>query len=647
MLTSFSALNTSNHISDGKYNVNDPLLNQNFNNFDTNEKLILKSHNNNHNLRLSQDSTLVSFQKFKSTFSNYNQSLRKISERTLFNHTDNENDHINLDPLTENIVALYAKYIHYLKQFRTLGDIDDLQYTILSSKFFQTNVSDLNSTRRVFSIPLKESIINLKPKTQESKTDIEEKLIENNILEISNSTLKSLYKLDTISVALKVRKILKNRKHLTLNQMNQHIKKFDASINHNTKILKKNQAVYKQYLANFIKNLDSYNHKVESFHQKNSAAQQILKSSTTPIMIKIIMAIEKLLENNINLSCEFWSFYVPMYLSMSTNGIKQLLQLDFDMKINEYLIKFRKLIQLFLLFLIPSTEEIPNEANMKMWETVISGYKYTMNDKKYLISKIIVIFDDINLKMKTGKNMLNDCELLDWVEKKHVQDEDYDMSLRSDTYEYSELMQRIPFEENTCDRTVSVEVKENNDKYDEHHYANIQTTLNNIIISMSMNSTVSQIDSEITEFLNQWTAFKLNSGNTYNINSSNPTTPKLNTDPFSELDESNINQYVSTPQENADSFFVDELFMNEPIKENTFLNNLKTLSDVELNDKLQLKLKELHIENMQNQETRFKKASQLHLKQINLIDKREKQFLNLKEDDISSYYQMDYLKVYK
>ncbi len=54
---------------------------------------------------------------------------------------------------------------------------------------------------------------------------------------------------------------------------------------------------------------------------------------------------------------------------------------------------------------------------MKMWETVISGYKYTMNDKKYLISKIIVIFDDINLKMKTGKNMLNDCELLDWVEK--------------------------------------------------------------------------------------------------------------------------------------------------------------------------------------------------------------------------------------
>ena len=50
---------------------------------------------------------------------------------------------------------------------------------------------------------------------------------------------------------------------------------------------------------------------------------------------------------------------------------------------------------------------------------------------------------------------------------------------------------------------------------------------------------------------------------------------------------------------------------------------------------------------MQNQETRFKKASQLHLKQINLIDKREKQFLNLKEDDISSYYQMDYLKVYK
>ncbi len=71
---------------------------------------------------------------------------------------------------------------------------------------------DLNSTRRVFSIPLKESIINLKPKTQESKTDIEEKLIENNILEISNSTLKSLYKLDTISVALKVRKILKNPK---------------------------------------------------------------------------------------------------------------------------------------------------------------------------------------------------------------------------------------------------------------------------------------------------------------------------------------------------------------------------------------------------------------------------------------------------
>ncbi len=67
MLTSFSALNTSNHITDGKYNVNDPLLNQNFNNFDTNEKLILKSHNNNHNLRLSQDSTLV-FQKIQINF---------------------------------------------------------------------------------------------------------------------------------------------------------------------------------------------------------------------------------------------------------------------------------------------------------------------------------------------------------------------------------------------------------------------------------------------------------------------------------------------------------------------------------------------------------------------------------------------------
>ena len=649
MLSSIAALNTSNKVSIPEYDLYNPLLNQNFNNFNTDEKVNLRSHKNYnyHNSRLSQDSTLISFQKLKSTLSHYNQSLRKISERTLLNLTDDENNVPNLHPLTDNILALYAKYIHYLHEYRSLGDIDDLQYTILSSKFFQTNVSDPKSTRRVFSIPIKESIINLKPKTPEVSSDICENILENNIVEMSSNSLKTMHKLDTISVVLKIRKVLNNHELMTPSKIDTFIKTFDLNINHNMKVLKKNQLIYKQYLANFIKNLDSFNHKIECIHKKNEVTQQMIKSSITPIMIRITMAIEKLLEKNINLSSEFWSFYVPMYLSLSQNGIRELLKLDFDMKINEYLIKFRKLIQLFLLFLIPSNNEVMNKDDKEIWEFVIPGFSCTPSNKGYLVYEIIKIFNDINLKMINGKNMLNDNELIDWFKKKQVVCEDNDMSLRSDTYEYSELMQRIPLEENNFGNNLLDSINENFEKNDCNNYTELQTTLNNIITSMKMNSTASHIDDKITEFLNQWTAFKLNNGKTYNTNNKNAGTPELSIDPFADITDDNVNNYVSTPRENADTSLVNEFSIDEPIKENTFLNKLKTLSDVELSNKLQLKLKELHIENMQNQETKFKKASQLHLKQINLIDKREKHFRNLKEDDISSYFQMDYLKVYK
>ena len=69
MLSSFSALNNSNTVSIPDYNLYDPLLDQNFNNFNTDEKVNLRSHKNYsyHNSRLSQDSTLISFQKLKST----------------------------------------------------------------------------------------------------------------------------------------------------------------------------------------------------------------------------------------------------------------------------------------------------------------------------------------------------------------------------------------------------------------------------------------------------------------------------------------------------------------------------------------------------------------------------------------------------
>lgn len=626
MLSSFSALTENNkHLK--KHISKFPLLKQDLNNFNVNEKANLFSNNMN-SPRLSQDSTLVSYQNLKPAFSNNQQTIRKFSELTAVDHIDNYNYNV-VNSITENILALYAKYIHYLSEYRSLGEVDDLQYTILSSKFFQTNVSDINSTRRVFSIPLKESIINLKPKVKHKSSDIKDKLLENNIIELSSKSLKSMHQLDTLSMVMKIRNILKNRKYLTPKKMDCLIKLLDQSLNFNTKILQNNQKSYKRYLTNFISNLDSFNYKVESFNKKGTS-QQILRSCITPIMMKLIMSIETLLENNINLSSEFWSFYVPMYLGLDTSGLGRLLHLNFDIKNVEYLIKFRKLTQLFLLLLIPSKNDLLNAAGLEIWECVIENFKYSMNDKGYLISKVVNMFNDINLLMKNGKNMLNDHDLLDWFEGKNVGNESSELSLRSDTYEYSELLQRIP--QDDCNEMNDMESK------DEHTYADIQSTLNKIMLSISMNSSISKIDSEITELLNQWTSLKLNNGSTYNNSEKQPKTPDLNHDPFAE--------YVSTPRENADASF-EQFFADEPRRENTFMENLKTLSDVELNNKLQLKLKELHIENMQNQEDKFKKASQLHLKQINLIDKREKQFLNLKEDDISSYYQMDYSKVYK
>lgn len=627
MLSSFSALTENNkylkkHVS--KY----PLLKQDLNNFNVNEKVNLISNKINSS-RLSQDSTLVSYQNLMPLLSNKHQSMRKFSDLTAVDHIDDFN-YTKINSITENILALYAKYLHYLNQYRSLGDVDDLQYTILSSKFFQTNVSDINSTRRVFSIPLKESIINLKPKIKDCRNDIKETMLENNFNELSNNSLKFMHQLDTLSIVLKIRKIMKNRKYLTANKMDCLIKLFDQSLNFNTKILQNNQNSYKRYLTNFINNLDSFNHKVESFNKKGTS-QQILRSCITPIMMKIIRSIEALLENNISLSSEFWSFYVPMYLGLDTNGLKRLLHLNFDIKNVEYLIKFRKLTQLFLLLLIPSNNDLLNAASLEIWEGVITNYKYTINDKGYLISKVVNMFNDINLLMKNGKSMLNDKDLLNWFEKKNVDDETYELSLRSETYEYSELLQRIPQEDSPCELN-DMESK------DDNSYADIQSTLNKIMLSMSMNSSISKIDSEITNLLNQWTSLKMNMGNTYNNPETQSKTPDLNHDPFKE--------YISTPRENADASF-EQFFADDPVIENTFMENLKTLSDVELNNKLQLKLKELHIENMQDQEDKLKKASQMHLKQINLIDKREKQFLNLKEDDISSYYQLDYLKVYK
>lgn len=626
MLSSFSAL-TENNKHFKKHISKFPLLKQDLNNFNVNEKANLISNNIN-SPRLSQDSTLVSYQNLKPVFSNNKQLTRKFSELTAVDHIENHNYNV-VNSTTENILALYAKYIHYLSEYRSLGEVDDLQYTILSSKFFQTNVSDINSTRRVFSIPLKESIINLKPKIKHTSSDIKNKLLENNTIELSNNSLKSMHQLDTLNMVMKIRNILKNRKYLTPKKMDCLIKLLDQSLNFNTKILRNNQKSYKRYLTNFIGNLDSFNYKVESFN-KRGTSQQILRSCITPIMMKLIMSIETLLENNINLSSEFWSFYVPMYLGLDTSGLKRLLHLNFDIQNVEYLIKFRKLTQLFLLLLIPSKGDLLNAASLEIWEGIIENYKHTVNDKGYLISKVVNMFNDINLLMKNGKSMLNDHDLLDWFEGKNVGNESFEVSLRSDTYEYSELLQRIP--QDDCNEMNDMESK------DEHTYAEIQSTLSKIMLSISTNASISKIDSEISELLNQWTSLKLNNGSTYNNTEKQPKTPDLNHDPFTE--------YVSTPRENADVSF-EQFFVDEPRRENTFMENLKTLSDVELNNKLQLKLKELHIENMQNQEDKLKKASQMHLKQINLIDKREKQFLNLKEDDISSYYQMDYSKVYK
>lgn len=626
MLSSFSAVTENNKYLKNHISKN-PLLKQDLNIFNVNEKVNLIS-NNITSLRLSQDSTLVSYQNFKPAFGGNQHSIRKFSELTAVDHIDNQQYNI-VNSITENILALYTKYIHYLSEYRSLGAVDDLQYTILSSKFFQTNVSDINSTRRVFSIPLKESIINLKPKIKDTSNDIKNRLLEKHIIELSSNSLKSMHQLDTLNMAMNIRKILKNRKYLTPKKMDCLIKLLDQSLNINTKILRNNQKSYKRYLTNFISNLDSFNYKVESFNKKGRS-QLILRSCITPIMMKLIMSIEKMLENNINLSSEFWSFYVPMYLGLDTSGLRRLLHLSFDMKNAEYLIKFRKLTQLFLLLLIPSKNDLLNAASLEMWEGVIESFKFTVNDKGYLISEVVNAFNDINLLLKNGKSMLNDYDLLDWVEEKHVGYESSKLSLRSDTFEYSELLQRIPQED--CNEMIDMESK------DEHTYADIQSTLNKIMLSISMNSSILKIDSEITELLNQWTALKMNNGSTYNNTEKQPKTPDLTHDPFTE--------YVSTPRENADASF-EHFFADEPRRDNTFLENLKTLSDVELNNKLQLKLKELHIENMQNQEDKFKKASQMHLKQINLIDKREKQVLNLKEDDISSYYQMDYSKVYK
>lgn len=107
-----------------------------------------------------------------------------------------------------------------------------------------------------------------------------------------------------------------------------------------------------------------------------------------------------------------------MYLGLDTSGLERLLHLNFDIKNVEYLIKFRKLTQLFLLLLIPSKNDLLNAAGLEIWECVIENFKYSMNDKGYLISKVVNMFNDINLLMKNGKNMLNDHDLLDWFEGK-------------------------------------------------------------------------------------------------------------------------------------------------------------------------------------------------------------------------------------
>lgn len=148
MLSSFSALTENNkHLK--KHISKFPLLKQDLNNFNVNEKANLFSNNMN-SPRLSQDSTLVSYQNLKPAFSNNQQTIRKFSELTAVDHIDNYNYNV-VNSITENILALYAKYIHYLNEYRSLGEVDDLQYTILSSKFSRQMYQ--TSTPHVVSFP--------------------------------------------------------------------------------------------------------------------------------------------------------------------------------------------------------------------------------------------------------------------------------------------------------------------------------------------------------------------------------------------------------------------------------------------------------------------------------------------------------------
>ncbi|OBA26805.1 hypothetical protein HANVADRAFT_74834 [Hanseniaspora valbyensis NRRL Y-1626] len=671
--------NTKKHVSDHEFSYFDELAylqSNRYNNFNRDVNSEMKTvtdnnlidmekddeiidfsqlRNNNRNLpnskkRISEESTLVAFQKKVSLPSKrkISNSSASYSDKTVFTSTSKVNNNqlgsqndtklsflksISLFKKNNSSVDVFPKkadtqLIERLEKINDLFDdlnmvqkgynsIDDLQYLILSSKFFQTSSSDPQGGARVFSIPLKQSMVNL---STVKSNDFQDDKLEETIKSAEQFDItKSLNILDII---LEIKKIKRTK---TFKQLPKYLYILTIFMTQSINKFKKKQCDFENYLSNFINNLESFNFHLQKLEsQCNATTESLIRSSITPVLLKILMSLENLLAEGLPTSEHFWSYYLPMFFQ-DINFLENITNINYSTNINEFIFQFRKIIQLYLLFLIPSQNLSYNIENWKIIFPDLKVKDCLSWNKTLSIDKFVESFDKINNCLKSGKELLGDIHLIDWskkqtsffVQENNIAEEGNISSPTTQTFEYSELMQKIGFNENNINGMHVDDIDRKS-----ADYANLQSTLQNILLSLSINSSIMHIDTEINEFLNCWTNYKLSSSNTLNtIEAASITTM----------------DGVSTPIDSRPLPSRPETLRNHKL-----LNTLKTLSDVELNDKLQLKLKELHMENLGAQK---KKKSELSLTNFNTpIDLDGNQFKNLREDDIALYYQIDQLQ---
>ncbi|XBW35075.1 hypothetical protein QEN19_000638 [Hanseniaspora menglaensis] len=583
----------------------------------------------NSNKRISEESTLVSFQKLffqqnprkSSNISSSNSERTLITSRLKTEHNEKatsfiqKNTNVFKNNTTDPIINFETITRDKLKSLDMLLDnlidiqqqfynTDDFQYLILSSKFFQESSFDPKDSGRVFSIPLKQSMVNLS--TSNLSSADEENLSEGNS---STKNTDTLTKHNILSCILSFKKIKKQKTFLKLPKC---LNLLTLILNQKIIECKTKYIEFKNYLSNFINNLEAFNFKLEKIEcVKNSTTESVIRSSVTPLLINILMSLENLINQGLPTSNNFWTYYLPMFFQ-DVHFLENITSIVYSSDIHEFIFQFRKIIQLYLLFLIPSNNVVYTNEN---WLFIFPDLNRRIIPKHIIstINTLILNFDQINGYIKTGKELLGNSTIINWSKKQDPyisleEISEFDLQTpSSQNYEYSELMQKIP---------IGKELAMLEPVCNYNDYETLQSTLQNLVVSFSINASINRIDTELDFFLKLWTNYKLSLSGT--------------------LFKESKTDYdgVSNHYEKENTFFLQESLHPPNIK---FLDTLKTLSDVELNAKLQLKLKELHVENVGAK----KKKSQVSL---NNIKSSYTEFQNLKEDDIALYYQLDEIK---